>query len=1049
MPRGCAMRYAGLLLVCAAACSLADDSTGDSNAKKVDSKAVDACGCVLAKQGWSRRRRPSGCKKTSMKPRCGCALGSTTNSLEAKECLLHGKTTKTLPDAKLAKKCLYDWDQKLCPYSHQDQQHSLYALPGAPQPSKNTAKSKKQKRKRKMSSTKLLTKHIQLNDFFLNFRSCTKVLTKVLADAGLMYGGSMIKTVKGDLRDISVSQCDAQGNNCRTVASESVHKKKGEKVAGWVIAGTSCTNGNIIKKEKNTLRPMYSIACSVCQRLRKTSIREAKHTNVLLKVPSNNVALAALGELQLTAARPELGTQDRDGKPVPFFYAVRIFRKMNLALPLWLQDKKKKKCAKRFFLTPYISAKAIVCYGTGKKKKCTSSSQAKVLYAVPMTRMTQNSFYQCLTKPGSGKPGCSTRSLKDLTTCKFCHAAKILGNYEARSWMTHPDLAGAREPKHVKVALKKLGVRRNALIIDNDPVKWGKEGVRPWLSGEPSVPAQWAKIGLTKETMPVAFRPESLSRECRGLQCFAEEFIKLQSSDQPRLNSFKSPQDKPIRIHGDPMATKDMCVSYVKYTLQAINATGDGLAESVCDRHSTKNCWNNPPEGKKGEQKECKWDCKHALSEYGADRSPQCKETQKSPVLKLPRIKQDYSPKDFPKTGGKFLNPYRGFGTLSVSGSSQNRGKGASQTLLMGNPHSSVYACQSDSNKHCMPVCSGRVGKDGDSFWGERLSVPAIIDRAVWTPDKGNCYAKRSNGKRFSDNSSFFRNPGQTFAGVRVTRRLKYTVFVRAKCTALGAAILDPTLEMRDANRKQAQARKDNASKLRPCSTPLTFDIAYTLVTAVRCVAAKSTNERLGEWAGKSKRQMKKGGDRKTGKTASQKKKSGSIKSKKGSQAHAKQSGWKAASKVSKKGAPQYHMLTKQEQQAGNAAKKCFRKTSAKVLYAMLLREPQATQKHGSKKKTMKVNAEAKPICIPSGKKYKIKTGEELYRELEFGPWLSSENKGGCHSGPPTSWSKLLELPEQFNGGGPPHCTPSSTKKGKNPGAGLNAFLMPYMGVLS
>ena len=36
---------------------------------------VDICGCELGKAGWSRRRRPAGCSKESMKPKCGCAKG--------------------------------------------------------------------------------------------------------------------------------------------------------------------------------------------------------------------------------------------------------------------------------------------------------------------------------------------------------------------------------------------------------------------------------------------------------------------------------------------------------------------------------------------------------------------------------------------------------------------------------------------------------------------------------------------------------------------------------------------------------------------------------------------------------------------------------------------------------------------------------------------------------------------------------------------------------------------------------------------------------------
>lgn len=49
-------------------------------------KSVDACGCKLGEQGWSRRRRPKGCPAASMRPKCGCTKGSTTNSLEAKQC---------------------------------------------------------------------------------------------------------------------------------------------------------------------------------------------------------------------------------------------------------------------------------------------------------------------------------------------------------------------------------------------------------------------------------------------------------------------------------------------------------------------------------------------------------------------------------------------------------------------------------------------------------------------------------------------------------------------------------------------------------------------------------------------------------------------------------------------------------------------------------------------------------------------------------------------------------------------------------------------------
>lgn len=52
-----------------------------------DPKKVDACGCKLGVEGWTRRRRPAGCPKDSTEPRCGCSKGSTTNADEAMACL--------------------------------------------------------------------------------------------------------------------------------------------------------------------------------------------------------------------------------------------------------------------------------------------------------------------------------------------------------------------------------------------------------------------------------------------------------------------------------------------------------------------------------------------------------------------------------------------------------------------------------------------------------------------------------------------------------------------------------------------------------------------------------------------------------------------------------------------------------------------------------------------------------------------------------------------------------------------------------------------------
>jgi hypothetical protein len=47
----------------------------------------DACGCQIGTHGWSGDRRPKGCQKTDMSPKCGCVKGATTNQHEALECL--------------------------------------------------------------------------------------------------------------------------------------------------------------------------------------------------------------------------------------------------------------------------------------------------------------------------------------------------------------------------------------------------------------------------------------------------------------------------------------------------------------------------------------------------------------------------------------------------------------------------------------------------------------------------------------------------------------------------------------------------------------------------------------------------------------------------------------------------------------------------------------------------------------------------------------------------------------------------------------------------
>jgi len=54
-----------------------------------DAKEQDACGCSQCK-GWSRRRRPLGCSRKSMDPKCGCSKGSRTNKLESAACINDG-----------------------------------------------------------------------------------------------------------------------------------------------------------------------------------------------------------------------------------------------------------------------------------------------------------------------------------------------------------------------------------------------------------------------------------------------------------------------------------------------------------------------------------------------------------------------------------------------------------------------------------------------------------------------------------------------------------------------------------------------------------------------------------------------------------------------------------------------------------------------------------------------------------------------------------------------------------------------------------------------